>query len=122
MTLLHFPVHRARPQHRALAPLLRLACAQLRAREAAAADAAPREQLIAQWRRSPATGRLECRWVRAGAADEPPGRKPIDRPVPRARPSARPFRSTEARTDVRLPSLSAAAAGAVAPALVAQRL
>ncbi|QWP77374.1 hypothetical protein J5226_02915 [Lysobacter sp. K5869] len=118
MTLLHFPLHRARAQHRGLAPLLRLACAQLRARDAAP----PAGPLIAQWRRSLASGRLECRWVRADAADEPPGRKRDDRSAPRALRRARPFRSAEARPDVRLPSLLAAAAGAVAPALVAQRL
>ncbi|MBN7136711.1 hypothetical protein A7A76_18350 [Lysobacter enzymogenes] len=118
MTLLHFPLHRARTAQRGLAPLLRLACAQLRARETAKPDAA----LIAQWRRSPTSGRLECRWVRAGAADEPPGRTPIARHALRAPRRAPSLRSTEAYADVRVPSVLAAAAGAVAPALVAQRL
>ncbi|WP_091800123.1 hypothetical protein [Lysobacter sp. yr284] len=132
MTLLHFPAHRARPQpgqapYRALAPALRLACAQLREREAAAPARGP---LLATWRRSPHSGRLECRWTRAGAAEEPPGRERIDRrhrrdpddrrPDRRAHRAAHPLRRSEARPDV--PSLPATPAGAAARALVAQRL
>lgn len=90
MTLLHFPLHRARRPCRALVPLLRLACAQVRAREAALARGA----LVAQWRRSPTSGRMECRWVRACAGR--PSRAAKNRrdqtlatATPRARTNAR---------------------------------
>ncbi|MEI2432142.1 hypothetical protein RDV84_08025 [Lysobacter yananisis] len=128
MTLLHFPANRLRPQpgkapYRAIAPLLRLACAQLRERDAADARGA----LVATWRRSPQSGRLECRWTRAGAAEEPPGRERMDRRDRRDRRSdrrahrdAHPLRRSEACPDV--PSLPAISAGAAARALVAQRL
>lgn len=126
MTLLHFPANRLRPRpgktpYRAIAPLLRLACAQLRER-AAIADA--RGALVARWRRSPQSGRLECRWTRAGAAEEPPGRERPDRSDRRshrrAHRDAHPLRRSEACPDVA--SLPALSAGAAARALVAQRL
>ncbi|UZW60887.1 hypothetical protein [Lysobacter enzymogenes] len=131
MTLLHFPANRLRPRpgkapYRAIAPLLRLACAQLRERDAADARGA----LVATWRRSPQSGRLECRWTRAGAAEEPPGRERMDRrdrrdpsdrrSDRRAHRDAHPLRRSEACPDV--PSLPAISAGAAARALVAQRL